>query len=115
MQLVSKQGEGTTVIMYLPRSEEEKHQHTESIAELGVLKGEETILIVDDNPDVRSTAAALVRNLGYRVLEAPNGPAALETLNIEQVDMLISDVMMAHMTGFDLADRVRQHYPDTQA
>ena len=114
MRLSSRPGEGTTIKMYLPRSQEQKHEHTQLIESSGVPNGAETVLLVDDNLDVRSTVANLVRSLGYRVIEAPSGPAALDTLKAEHVDLLISDVMMHHMTGFDLADLVQQDYPDVR-
>ncbi len=80
-------------------------------------RGTETILLVEDDPALREMAATLLRRLGYTVLAAANG---IEALSLKQkrdtghIDLLFTDVVMPHMSGKELADRVRALYPQTR-
>ena len=102
----SREGHGTTVKLYLPaadaagavipkRSEQEKNY----------VGGDETILVVEDEPEVRSLAVDILKTLGYTVLEAEDGKAALEVLEgAPGVDLLFTDVVMpGGLSGNDLA------------
>ena len=73
-----------------------------------------TVLVVEDDADARSTLAAMVTELGYRVLEAENGASALPILEQERpVNILLSDVIMpGGMSGIDLAKAARKRRPD---
>jgi CheY-like chemotaxis protein len=79
--------------------------------------GTETILLVEDDPALREMAATLLGRLGYKVLAAANGVEAL-ILNHQRdaghIDLLFTDVVMPHMSGRELADRVRALYPRTK-
>jgi two-component system cell cycle sensor histidine kinase/response regulator CckA len=83
----------------------------------GLPHGTETILLVEDDPALREMAATLLRRLGYTVLAAADG---LEALSLKQerstghIDLLFTDVVMPHMSGRELADRVRALYPHTK-
>ncbi len=78
--------------------------------------GTETILAVDDNPEMRRAVVRQLTDLGYRVLEAADGPAALMILNSESVDLLFTDVVMpGGMSGFDLARLVLSRRPTMKA
>jgi two-component system chemotaxis response regulator CheY len=66
------------------------------------------ILCVDDSPAVQDMLAATLTRAGWDVLQAANGKAALELLECESVDVIISDVDMTVMGGFEFATRVRQ-------
>ncbi len=74
----------------------------------------QTVLVVEDDADARSTLAAMVTELGYRVLEAENGRSALPILEQERpVNILLSDVIMpGGMNGVDLAKAARKRRPD---
>ena len=74
----------------------------------------QTVLVVEDDDDARATLAAMVTELGYRVLEAENGASALPILQQERpVDILLSDVIMpGGMSGVDLAKAARKRRPD---
>jgi len=76
----------------------------------------ETILLVDDSERLRAAVARQLGALGYRVLEAADGPAALMVLNTERVDLLLTDVVMpGAMSGFDLARLVLSRWPGMKA
>lgn len=71
------------------------------------------ILVVEDDPDVRSVTVAMLESLGYRVEAASSGKegiAALEALT--DVVLLLTDVVMPEMTGRELADQVKARHPD---
>ncbi len=74
----------------------------------------QTVLVVEDDDDARATLAAMVTELGYRVLEAENGASALPILEQERpVVILLSDVVMpGGMSGVDLAMAARKRRPD---
>src|SRR5208283_1332018 len=65
------------------------------------------ILIVDDEPDLLEITATYLEMEGYRPLTALNGPAALEILNSTVPDLILSDITMPGMSGFDLFERIR--------
>jgi PAS domain S-box-containing protein len=72
------------------------------------------ILLVDDDPDVRAVAAAMLREVGHTVIEAGSGGAALECLEQDdpRIDLLIADLAMPGMSGFELARAARQGRPE---
>lgn len=71
------------------------------------------ILVVDDDPDVLTVAAASLEADGYTVLQAENGPAALELLEANpDVALLFTDIVMpGYIDGFDLAERAKRLHP----
>lgn len=73
-----------------------------------------TVLVVEDDDDARTTLAAMVTELGYRVVAAENGACALPILEQERpIDILVSDVIMpGGMNGLDLAKVARKRRPD---
>jgi CheY-like chemotaxis protein len=73
-----------------------------------------TVLVVEDESDVLTTAAAMLRSLGYGVIEALDGPAALAALQrAGRVDLLFTDVILPKgMSGRDLARLAQAHQPD---
>lgn len=74
------------------------------------------ILLVDDNADVREITALLLSDLGYVVVEAPSGPAALELLRTGPgVDLLIVDFAMPGMSGVELLAKARDINPSLKA
>ncbi|MBV9252256.1 MAG: PAS domain S-box protein [Acetobacteraceae bacterium] len=109
VRIFSEVGQGTTVKLYLPRytgqvttmNRSDRLCDAPMPAEPG-----ETVLVVDDEPAVRMVVGEVLRELGYNILEAENGPAALDTLNSRaRVDLLITDVgMPGGMNGRQLAD-----------
>jgi CheY-like chemotaxis protein len=74
-----------------------------------------TVLVVDDEPEMRTLVAEILRGAGYRVLVATDGDAALAMLARETVvDLLVTDVVMPVMSGTDLAGRVAERSPATR-
>ncbi|MGA2384572.1 MAG: ATP-binding protein [Gemmatimonadales bacterium] len=108
----SEPGRGTTFKIYLPRiqAEAEAFSPASSAALRG---GTETILLVEDNAQVRDIALRSLRERGYRVLQAANGGEALRAAEnqSEPIALLLTDVVMPQMGGSELAERVRALRP----
>ena len=107
----SEPGHGTTVRLYLPRAEAiEHHAEPETPREAAPRSRGEIVLVVEDNPDVRSLTTTLLGGLGYRVLEARDGKAALAILRESpRLDLLLSDVMLpGGMSGMELATEAQR-------
>lgn len=104
---------GTTVRLYLPRDGEPLAGTEEPTPDNA---GTETVLVVDDNADMRRVVVRQLKELGYKVLEAEDGPSALMTLNGETVHLLFTDVVMpGGLSGFDLARLVTSRWPRMKA
>ena len=114
VKMYSEPGEGTTVKLYFPRVHA-AISHDESQGTLAVARGSanETILVVEDDPDVRSYSCETLRELGYNVLEAKDGPAGLRLLDTHpQIRILFTDVgLPGGMNGRQLADEARRRKP----
>ncbi|MEP6668128.1 MAG: PAS domain-containing protein [Chthoniobacter sp.] len=117
ISLYTELGRGTTFKIYLPQVEQEVMIPVQRPASSALPRGTETILLVEDDADLREMAATLLRQLGYTVWVAADG---IEALNLKQqrdtgyIDLLLTDVVMPHMSGKELADRVRALNPHTQ-
>ena len=111
----SEPGQGTTFKIYLPRIAEEPSRLPQR-DEAGYLpKGKETVLLVEDEPLVRSLAARVLRQQGYNILEAPDGAEGMAIARehaSEEVHLLLADVVMPKMGGKELADRLKSLWPD---
>jgi two-component system cell cycle sensor histidine kinase/response regulator CckA len=116
----SAPGEGTSFTIYLPRHRaaprpmtapgaEEKKPIIEAKTDL---TGVGTILLVEDEDAVRMFAARALKGKGYRVLEARNGEGALDILNAEAIDLMVSDIVMPGMDGATLARFLRVEKPE---
>jgi len=108
-------GAGTTMKLYLPLTEMENASAPHGTDARTAANGtdSETILVVEDNEDVRACSVGMLRELGYRVVEAPDGPAALEKLDDEpHISLLFTDVGLPGMNGRELADAVVRRRPD---
>ena len=112
VRLDSKPGEGSTFTIMLPRTVDPiAEPKTESFAPR-LRRGPCTVLVTEDDEHVRKTVAGILRNGGYRVVQADRGPKALELLESEsRIDLLLTDVVMPEMTGVELARRIRELRP----
>ena len=109
-RIKSKVGEGTTVTIYLPRT----HAITPA-ADLPTLETRPAqrllVLLVDDDNDVREVAAAMIEEIGYDVVAADSGEAALRELDPERFALVVTDVAMPGMSGVEFARKVRERAP----
>jgi CheY-like chemotaxis protein len=115
VRIYSEPDVGTTVRLYLPRFYGEAPTPTARVIAAPVRGGaaHESILVVEDEPRVRSFSVEVLRDLGYTVFHADNGPEAVELLeNGMRVTLLFTDVVMPGMTGRELADRALAMQPD---
>ena len=108
----SEVGRGTTFKVYLPRSFEAESPVRRSEAPTR-LAGDETILLVADEEQVRTVARTILEAQGYRVLEAADGDAALAlaSRHAETIELLFTDVVMPGMGGTELAERLLELRP----
>jgi PAS domain S-box-containing protein len=108
----SEPGMGTTFRLFLPRMMENVTAIEESSAKSLPHGRGETVLVVEDNAALRRVVARQLGELGYRVLEAENAAAGLRLLERENIDLLLTDVVMPGGTnGRELARRARQRWP----
>ncbi len=115
LKIYSEPGEGTTVKIYLPRLIGQVAADTEvELLPPPAGNGEETVLVCEDDEEVRAYSAEVLRELGYRVLEAADGPAALALLRNKgtKIDLLFTDVVLpGGMTGAMLAKEAAELRP----
>lgn len=111
--IFSEPDHGTTLKIFLPRVWDELTEPPEREIP-PTLQGTETILLVEDEPQVRAVAAQTLRPLGYVVVEARNGVEALSIAegHSGRFDLLITDVVMPKMGGAEVAQRLKASFPD---
>ena len=109
----SEPGKGSTFKIYLPRLDEAPAA-PEPFSAAGEGVGFETILLVEDQEQVREFAALALSDCGYRVIEAPNGLAAMDVARQYEGDihLLLTDVVMPGMGGRELAETLIQERPE---
>lgn len=114
VNIYSEPGTGTMVKLYFPRVQGEANSLRNPTDEGGAPGGNETLLLVEDDAALRETTAAFLERLGYRVLEADSGPAALDVMEAEpDVALLFTDVVMpGGMNGAEVARRARERQPE---
>lgn len=118
-RIYSELGKGTMICIYLPRysgSIDTADPEAEASIDAPRADGDETILVVDDEPLVRMLAVEELQDLGYSVIEAEDAPSALRLLNSNrQISLLITDVgLPGGMNGRQLADAARTNRPDLE-
>jgi two-component system, cell cycle sensor histidine kinase and response regulator CckA len=108
----SEPGRGSSFKVYLPRIDEAVEE-VQAVQRPSLLRGTETVLLVEDDEQVRAVARGILRRHGYRVLEARNGGEAMLLCesHAQDIHLLISDVVMPHMSGPELARRLAQARP----
>lgn len=110
----SEVGRGTTFKIYLPRTRAEHHAPITTLPPPLVQTGSETILLVEDEAEVRAVASESLRLLGYHVLEAATPTDALHIAeqHSEPIHLLLTDVVLPTMSGRELAEIVKRLRPE---
>ena len=112
VKITSTLGHGTTVTIYLPRTtgvvvDTMPSELSDAPARTG------TVLLVEDNPEVASASANLLEQLGYLVRWVPNAEAALEEIERNGIDLVVSDIVMpGRMDGLGLARAIKEKRPE---
>jgi PAS domain S-box-containing protein len=106
IKIYSEEGHGTTVKIYLPRATGLAETPLESLAPSSIQRGDEMVLVVEDDPLVRRYVITQIESLGYKTLEAGNASEALEIIDShDHIDLLFTDVIMpGSMNGRQLVD-----------
>ncbi|WP_250527637.1 response regulator [Caballeronia sp. GAWG2-1] len=112
VKVYSEEGHGTTIRIYLPRARQEEDLET-TIDAGPAHGGDETILVVEDDEEVRATVVAMLGDLGYRVLRAKDAQSALAIVESGvPVDLLFTDVVMpGPLRSPELARKARERVP----
>jgi two-component system, cell cycle sensor histidine kinase and response regulator CckA len=112
----SRHGEGTIFSVYLPAVSARVREPAASPPTIGLGRGSETVLLVEDEAVVRNLARRVLRDSGYRVIEARSGEEALRLAgeHPDRIDLLLTDVVMPGMNGRELADRLGEIRPGTR-
>lgn len=112
----SEAGRGTTFKIFLPRVYKSPDANGDVRREDKKYAGSETVLVVEDEENVRGLVSRILSMNGYRVLEARNGGDALERIRMLDgvLHMVVTDMIMPGMSGSDLIDRIRRDYPQVR-
>jgi two-component system cell cycle sensor histidine kinase/response regulator CckA len=114
-QIYSELDVGTTFTVLLPATDQ-SFASTEPTGDSPVRRGEETILLVEDEQALREVTRRILAGAGYHVIVAENGPEALRTADMYKgrIDLLLSDVIMPQMPGPQLARRLLEQRPSVR-
>jgi PAS domain S-box-containing protein len=112
----SEPGKGTTFKLYFPRVRE-KAEEPVSRKDQEPPRGTETILVVEDDKDLRHLTVKLLQDGGYRVVEAKDAEEALRLLEVTTppIDLLLSDVVMPGKSGVELLEQARISHPSVRS
>jgi two-component system cell cycle sensor histidine kinase/response regulator CckA len=111
IEVETSEGEGSTFAIWLPLVEERAEDEGVEGRERSVQGRGETILVVEDAERLRGAVVAGLETLGYRVIGAANGREALEVVQGEEVDLVVTDVVMPEMGGEALLRELRAAHP----
>ncbi len=108
----SEVGKGTSFKIYLPRVDQTEDRGSATLPFAEAPRGTETILLAEDEQDVREVAREFLESGGYKVIEAIHGPEALRLAAEHKgaIDLLVTDMVMPGMTGKELAGRLQQQH-----
>ena len=115
LQIESNPGTGSVITMYLPESTSMATETVPQQSASNIPRGNKTILVVEDNKNVRRFTVRSLESLGYQVLESDNSNTAMEILTTEgrNIDLLFSDIVIpGNKNGHELALWSMQHEPD---
>jgi len=115
IKVYSEPGHGTRFNLYFPRYIEHDCNDQQDQEEVITNdKGHETILLVDDEPSLLDLTSEILRLQGYKVLTAGSATQALKILELENIDLLLTDVIMPEMDGYQLVAKVKSKYPSVK-
>lgn len=114
INVYSQLGQGTTFRVYLPRHTGDPEPIQAETPAIEITKGNESILLVDDDPSIRDIVNMMLETSGYRVVEAASPAEAIELAEKHsgEIRLLITDVIMPEMNGRDLAMHLEPLYPN---
>jgi two-component system, cell cycle sensor histidine kinase and response regulator CckA len=112
IKVYSESGQDTRFLLYFPRYYDSSHdkQPTENHL-VTAFKGNETILLVDDEPGLLNLSREILEPHGFNIICAERAKQALNILEHESIDIMISDVIMPEMDGYQLSAIVKEKYP----
>ncbi|MBE0569204.1 MAG: PAS domain S-box protein [Deltaproteobacteria bacterium] len=113
IEAYTEEGRGTTFKIYLPRVGKRAEKLVKAELPLDLMKGDETILLVEDESNVREVAFTILKELGYRVIEARNGEEAMTLADgyAGEIDLLMTDIVMPGLNGRELSERLARRRP----
>ena len=112
IRVYSEPGRGSTFKIYLPRVDE-RSESQQPLAKSDTRRGTETILLVEDQPQLRQLTSAILAQFGYFVLQAANGTEALKLCEDNpSIQLVLTDVVMPGMTGIELGHKIQQLHPE---
>jgi CheY-like chemotaxis protein len=116
IRVESEPGQGATFTIELPRVDAPADRPTDSGIPAASPHGSETVLLVEDEPEVRGLARDILQQQGYTVLESADGDEALRIgrEHVGPIHLLVTDVVMPQMGGRELADRLRAGRRETK-
>jgi len=116
IQVKSEVGQGTTFRIYFPAAEGNASKRAEPVASGKAGGGTETILIAEDEPDLRELTRIFLEGYGYKVLAASSAEQAIQTAEgfSAPIDLLLTDVIMPGMSGRQLAEKILSMRPQTR-
>jgi two-component system, cell cycle sensor histidine kinase and response regulator CckA len=114
INVYSEPGEGTAFSIYLPRLKETGMQHSAELKEIPLQRGDETILLVEDEPEILKITSMILEKQGYTLLtaETPNEAIRLAQEHEGEINLLVTDVIMPNMNGRDLANKLLSIHPN---
>jgi PAS domain S-box-containing protein len=116
ISVYSEPGQGTTFKIFLPQCAAEATPVPAEPPPAAEVNGSETILLVEDQLAIREVASVYLMGLGYNVLAAPDGEAALRIAETQQkrIDLVVTDIVMPNMGGKELATHINRLHPQAK-
>lgn len=113
----SEVGKGTTFKIYFPKSAKEIASSAAVEQESGLMRGTETIMVVDDEINIVTMVSQILAELGYRVIAATSGREALKLSDqhSNKIDIILTDIIMPEINGTELVRLLRQKRPNMKA
>jgi PAS domain S-box-containing protein len=114
IDVTSEKGQGTTFTIFLPATQKAAEDQTDAAAEL--IRGDGTLLVVDDEELVLDVAANMLEELGYTALKAHSGTEAVDIFNAhrDEIKLVLLDIIMPDMGGSEVYDKIKMINPDVK-